>query len=76
MTDEPLEGSGDPYARAGLDRWVAKKWVVISFGNGAPTMKWPDEAARTTRSTGKNTRRRPARNFPICPRPRMLHRRC
>jgi len=44
MTDEPLEGSSDPYARAGLDRWVAKKWVVISFGNGARTMKWPDEA--------------------------------
>lgn len=44
MMDEPLEGSSDPYARAGLDRWVAKKWVVISFGNGAPAMKWPDEA--------------------------------
>jgi hypothetical protein len=44
MIGEPLEGSSDPYARAGLDRWIAKKWIVITFGNGAPAMKWPDEA--------------------------------
>ena len=44
MVGEPLEGSSDPYARAGLDRWIAKKWVVVSFGNGAPCLKWPNEA--------------------------------
>ena len=44
MLQEPLEGSSDPYARAGIDRWTAKKWVVISFGNGAPCRKWPAEA--------------------------------
>jgi hypothetical protein len=44
MVGEPLEGSSDPYARAGIDRWTAKKWVVVSFGNGAPCRRWPAEA--------------------------------
>jgi hypothetical protein len=46
MVGEPLEGSSDPYARAGIDRWIGKKWVVVSFGNGAPCTKWPDEARK------------------------------
>jgi hypothetical protein len=43
MVEEPLEGSSDPYVLAGIDRWIAKKWIVITFGQGTPAMEWPDE---------------------------------
>jgi hypothetical protein len=45
---DPLEGSSDPYSRAGLDRTVAKLWMVISFGNGAPATRWPRESTSPT----------------------------
>jgi hypothetical protein len=43
LVNEPLDLSSDPYARAGLERWTAKKWVVVSFGIGAPCRKGPQE---------------------------------
>jgi hypothetical protein len=30
MVEEPLEGSSDPYAHAGIERQIAKQWVVAS----------------------------------------------
>jgi hypothetical protein len=46
MVGEPLGGSSDPYARAGLDRAIAKTWTVISFGNGTPATRWPQETVK------------------------------
>jgi hypothetical protein len=40
---EPLEGSGDPYAHTGIERQIAKQWVVASLGNGKPMMRWPSK---------------------------------
>ncbi len=68
MMDEPLEGSSDPYARAGIDRWVAKKWVVISFGNGAPTMKWPDEAVEDYKDYRQEHKKETGSELPDLPR--------
>jgi hypothetical protein len=41
MVGEPLEGSSDPYASAGIERQIAKQWVVASFGNGKPAIGGP-----------------------------------
>lgn len=58
MIGEPLEGSGDPYARAGLDRSIVKKWVVVSFGKGAPATRWPPETIKEYKQeTGKDLRK-------------------
>ncbi len=40
---EPLQGSADPYARAGVDRSIAKQWMVASFGNSNPATRWPSK---------------------------------
>jgi hypothetical protein len=40
---EPLEGSGDPYAHTGIERQIAKQWVVASLGNGKPMVRWPSK---------------------------------
>ena len=39
----PLAGTGDPYARAGVERLIAKQWMVVSFGNSKPATRWPPE---------------------------------
>jgi hypothetical protein len=67
MMDEPLEGSSDLYGRAGLDRWVAKKWVVISFGNGAPAMKWPDEAVEGYEQHRREHKKETGKELPALP---------
>src|SRR5262249_8718628 len=38
-----LEGSSDPYAHAGVERRIAKQWVVASLGNGRPMLRWPSK---------------------------------
>ena len=68
MMDEALEGSNDPYARAGIDRWVAKKWVVISFGNGAPAMKWPDETVEDYEEHRQEHKKETGKELPDLPR--------
>jgi hypothetical protein len=35
---------GDLYAVPGVDRWVAKQWVTMSFGNGRLHAEWPSTA--------------------------------
>jgi hypothetical protein len=67
MRDEPLEGSSDPYARAGLERWVAKKWVVISFGNGASTKKWPKEAVEDYEEHRQEHKKETGKELPNLP---------
>ena len=64
---EPLEGSNDPYARAGIDRWVAKKWVVISFGKGAPLTKWPDEAVEDYKEHKREHKKETGHDLPDLP---------
>jgi hypothetical protein len=39
----PLPG-GDLYAVAGFPRWVVKKCVNATLGNGRPLLKWPKDA--------------------------------
>ena len=46
MIGEPLAGSGDPYAHAGIERQIAKQWIVASLGKGKPMMRWPSEDDR------------------------------
>ncbi len=41
MVREPLEGSSDPYALAGVDRSIGKLWTLASFGNSKPATRWP-----------------------------------
>lgn len=58
MVEEPLEGSSDPYVRAGIERQIAKQWVVASFGNGKPITRWPskmieDYKKETSKELGK-----------------------
>ena len=43
MIGEPLEGSCDPYASSGIERQIAKQWIVASLGNGKPIMRWPSK---------------------------------
>jgi hypothetical protein len=71
---EPLEGSSDPYVRAGIDRWVAKKWVVISFGNGAPLTKWPDEALHDYEEHRQEHKKETGQDLPDLPRARDVAR--
>lgn len=55
MVGEPLEGSSDPYALAGIDRSIAKLWAVASFGNSKPATRWPPEMVEEYRKdTGKD----------------------
>ena len=63
-----MRALSDPYARAGLDRWVAKKWVVISFGNGAPLTKWPDEALDDYEEHRQEHKQETGKNLPDLPR--------
>jgi hypothetical protein len=67
MVNEPLVGSSDPYARAGIDRWTAKKWVVISFGNGAPCRKWPDEALHDHEERKREHKKETGEDLPDLP---------
>jgi hypothetical protein len=55
MVGEPLEGSSDPYVRAGIqDRVVAKLWTVASFGNSKPATRWPSKMIEDyKKETGK-----------------------
>jgi hypothetical protein len=54
MVGEPLEGSSDPYVRAGIERQIAKQWVVASFGNGRPITRWPSKMVEDyKKETGK-----------------------
>jgi hypothetical protein len=47
MIGEPLNGSGDPYVRAGIeDRLIAKLWTVASFGNSKAATRWPPDMAK------------------------------
>jgi hypothetical protein len=55
MVEEPLEGSSDPYAHAGIERQIAKQWVVASFGNGKPITRWPSKMIEDyKKDTGNN----------------------
>jgi len=54
LIQEPLKGSSDPYARTGLDRSIAKLWMVASFGNSKPATRWP---ARMVEDYKKDTGR-------------------
>jgi hypothetical protein len=50
----PLGGRSDPYARAGVERDVAKLWCIASFGKSAPSLRWPAEMAKNYRkATGQ-----------------------
>jgi hypothetical protein len=54
----PLDGSSDPYLRAGVGRDVAKLWCVASFGNSKPTTQWPaDMASDYLKDTGQELRK-------------------
>jgi hypothetical protein len=54
MVREPLEGSTDPYAHAGIERQIAKQWVVASLGNGKPITRWPSKMVEDyKKETGK-----------------------
>jgi hypothetical protein len=52
MVGDPLDGRSDPYARVaplGIDRDVAKRWCLETFGNGRPKTKWSAEAIKEWR---------------------------
>jgi hypothetical protein len=58
MVGEPLEGHEDPYARAGIDRDMAKLWCTASFGNSAPKRKWSAEMVKEyQKKTGQDLRK-------------------
>src|SRR5262249_10365889 len=58
MVGEPLEGREDPYARAGIERDVAKVWCTASFGNSAPKRKWSaDMVKQYQKRTGQDLRK-------------------
>jgi hypothetical protein len=53
----PLEGSSDPYKRAGVNRTAAKAWCVASFGNSNPATQWPpDMVEEHLKKTGEDLR--------------------
>ena len=55
---EPLEGSTHPYTLAGIDRSIAKLWMVASFGNSKPATRWPPEMIKDYKQdTGKDLRK-------------------
>jgi hypothetical protein len=63
MIGQPLEGSSDPYVLAGIDRAIAKRWTVATFGNSKPITQWPPEMAEdykreTGRELGKQVKAR------------------
>ena len=58
LVKAPLEGSGDPYVRAGIDRTIAKLWTVASFGSSKPIMRWPPDTVEDYKAdTGKDLRK-------------------
>src|SRR5262249_46611449 len=58
MVGEPLDGRSDPYARAGIERDVAKLWCTASFGNSAPKRKWSAEMVKQyQKRTGQDLRK-------------------
>jgi|SRR5271167_2453521 hypothetical protein len=51
----PLDGTSDPYALAGIERSIAKLWMVASFGSSKPATRWPSEMIEDYRQeTGKD----------------------
>jgi hypothetical protein len=55
MVGEPLKGSSDPYALAGVDREIGKLWTLASFGNSKPATRWPPQMVEDyRRDTGKD----------------------
>ena len=55
MVGQPLEGSSDPYAAAGVDRVIGKLWTLASVGNSKPATRWPPEMAEEyKRDTGQD----------------------
>jgi hypothetical protein len=55
---DPLDGSSDPYERAGVARDVAKLWMVASFGNSTPATRWPPKMVKDyEKDTGKDLRK-------------------
>ena len=58
MVGQPLEGSSDPYALAGVDRSIGKLWTLASFGNTRPATRWPRKMVKDYRNeTGKDLRK-------------------
>ena len=54
----PLDGASDPYLRAGVDRSIAKQWMIISFGNSRPATRWPAKTIEDyKKDTGKDLRK-------------------
>jgi hypothetical protein len=54
----PLEGSRDPYVRAGVERSIAKQWILASFGNSNPATRWPSKMIDDyKKDTGKDLRK-------------------
>jgi hypothetical protein len=54
----PLEGREDTYARAGIERDIAKHWCIASFGESAPKLRWPPKMVEDYRkNTGKDLRK-------------------
>jgi alpha-amylase/alpha-mannosidase (GH57 family) len=53
---EPLSRESDPYEGVkGLDRPIAKLWIVASFGKSSPAIKWPREMAKNfKKETGED----------------------
>jgi hypothetical protein len=74
MVDKPLDLSSDPYVRAGIDRWITKKWVVVSFGVGAPCMKWPKEAVDDYEEHRREHREETGEGLPDLPKARDVAR--
>ena len=55
MVGKPLEGSSDPYVVGGVDRSIAKLWVLATFGNSKPATRWPPEMVKDyKKETGKD----------------------
>src|SRR5260221_2103768 len=54
----PLSPHEDPYVRAGVERKIAKSWMVHSFGKSRPQMRWPSKAIEDyKKETGKDLRK-------------------
>jgi hypothetical protein len=47
LAGSPLDLAQDPYAIPGVDRAVAKRWVVATLGNGGPITRAPRGGAET-----------------------------
>ena len=58
MVGQPLEGSSDPYALAGVDRSIGKLWTLATFGNTRPATRWPRKMVEDYRNeTGRDLRK-------------------